>query len=127
MLNKEFFGRIIITKNEIEHEILSAVNSNTTKVITYFNQNSFNLFHSNKDYKRIINDFIIFSDGIGMNKAIKFLFNKKAEKFNATDLYSYIFDQFFISELPVYIIGGNFNSLGIFKKCENKLLLFCIF
>jgi len=123
-LNQLFINTIIISESEVIKIIQNEINRNNSKLITYFNQNSFNEYYSNRKFREILqSNFKIFCDGKGMAFALKFLFGKRADNFNATDLYTKLFERFFDERVPVYVIGGNYDEKIINDRAQNKLIL----
>jgi len=115
---------LLISETEVINVFEKAIDNNTGKLITYFNQNSFNEYCSNKKFGEALqSNFEIFCDGKGMAFALKFLFGKKVDRFNATDLYTRLFERFFDERIPVYIIGGNYDEKTIRDISEDKVLL----
>ena len=95
-------------------------------LITYLNQHCFNIYNSNKEYRNLLNnDFLVFLDGFGVYAALKFLGYKEVQKFNATDLYSKIFQSYLINKTKIFLIGGNFSNQFISQKSVEKNLNFC--
>jgi len=115
---------LLISENEVLNIFENSIDCNNGRLITYFNQNSFNEYYSNKEFREVLQSkFEIFCDGKGMAFALKFLFAKKVDKFNATDLYMKMFDRLFNEKIPVYIIGGNFDEKDIIARTKNKVIL----
>ncbi|MBK6915088.1 MAG: hypothetical protein IPH11_16010 [Ignavibacteriales bacterium] len=54
--------------------------------------------------------YIVYADGIGMNLVNRFIFNKKAKQFNASDLNDELISFFIKNEIRFYLLGGNFNQ-----------------
>jgi exopolysaccharide biosynthesis WecB/TagA/CpsF family protein len=122
---KLFINSLIVYENEIIYIIEKAIDDNNSNLmITYFNQNSFNEYYSNRKFREILqSNFIIFCDGKGMAYAIKLLFGKRVDNFNATDLYTKLFEIFFDKRVPIYVIGGNYDKKILNDKAQNKLFL----
>ena len=81
-------------------------------LVTYFNQNCFNIFHREKEYKKLLEErFLVFSDGTGIFWTYK-LFNRKSEikRFNATDFYYKLFGILATERNKIFMIGGNFSE-----------------
>jgi N-acetylglucosaminyldiphosphoundecaprenol N-acetyl-beta-D-mannosaminyltransferase len=105
-------------------EIKGSIHNKDLKKITYFNQNTFNKCYSNPELRKVLrSDFEIFCDGRGMAFALRFLFGKKVEKFNATDLYTKVFNKFYEEQQTVYLIGGNYNPELISEYTRARIFL----
>jgi len=119
-----FFKSIKVSEAEIVFSIKESINSGGGKLVTYFNQNSFNEYHRNAKFRQaLMGNFDVFSDGRGMSFALTILFGKKVEKFNATDLYFKLFNNFFSEKIPVYMIGGNFDINFLKERSIKKMIL----
>jgi len=64
-------------------------------------------------------EYIVYTDGIGMNLANRFLFNKKDKLFNASDLNDELLSFFIKNEMRFYLLGGNFTSTEIEDKLKS--------
>ena len=110
-----------------EVQLLDTINnnliSNNKLLLTYFNQNCFNVFSRNKSYKKLLEEkFQVFLDGIGIYFACKILIkNKEIIRFNATDIYGKILKIFFQKGKKIYIIGGNFSKDIVYSSLEDKV------
>jgi N-acetylglucosaminyldiphosphoundecaprenol N-acetyl-beta-D-mannosaminyltransferase len=121
--NKLFFQTIKTSESEIIGDIEKSIVNSSGKLITYFNQNSFNEFYSNSEFNNLIrSSFEVFVDGTGMKFMLRFLFKSNYQRFNATDLYSKLFKKFSGEKVPFYIIGGNCDP-KIIEKLQNNILL----
>lgn len=121
--NKLFLQTIKTSEEEIINDIEKSIVDNSGKLITYFNQNSFNEFCSNSEFNNLIqSSFEVFVDGTGMKFMLRFLFDRNYPRFNATDLFSKLFKKLSEKKAPVYIIGGNYD-LKIIEKLQNDISL----
>ena len=119
-----FLKSLKVSETEVLKNIQSAIDNNSGKLVTYFNQNSFNEYYSNPEFRKILqSNFEIFSDGKGMSFALRYLFGIKADRFNATDLYARLFDKLYNRNIPVYIIGGNYDNKTLNEKIKDKVIL----
>lgn len=119
-----FIENLITSEEEVFGKIEKTIRNNHNLLVTYFNQNSFNEFHRNPGYRKTIQtNFEIFCDGRGMALAFKFLFGKKVGRFNATDLYTKIFNKLYVEKVPVYFIGSNYENETIVEKSKGNLVL----
>ena len=97
-------------------------NKNENLLITYFNQNCFNIYNKNKKYREILEKhFHIYLDGMGIYLALKFLGYGYVKKFNATDLNTKIIKYLIKTKKNVYMVGGNFSKLQILNATKKGL------
>ena len=81
------FNKLITDESAIIDLIKANIKRNNRLLVTYLNQNCFNVYSHNIFYKNLLdNSFTIYVDGIGVNLALRILFGKTYKHFNATDL-----------------------------------------
>ena len=113
------FDRLITEKQIILDKIFSA--NNSALLLTYFNQNCFNIYYKNEIYRKLIDeDFSVYPDGIGIFLSLKFLFKKKISRTDATHVNHLIIDKLIESKEPVSIIGGKFDKAFLVKSLNEK-------
>ncbi len=111
------FGKIIIQESKLLEIVNKSFYSQNHFLITYINQHCFNIYTTNNEYRNLIEDkFVVYADGIGINLVSRFLFGKKYNNFNATDLNEKIMDSLFKSGIKFFILGGNFNKEELDQK-----------
>jgi len=120
------FDKLVKNENEALRIVADALSDNKHLILTYLNQHCFNIYNLDKNYKDLIeNNITVFLDGFGVYAALKFLGYKNVQKFNATDLYQKIFQQFSVNQTKLFLIGGNFTDEFISKKTKMKKLNIC--
>jgi N-acetylglucosaminyldiphosphoundecaprenol N-acetyl-beta-D-mannosaminyltransferase len=120
------FDNIITQEENVIQLITDSLKNQRCSLITYLNQHCFNVYISNSEYKKLLdNNFTIFMDGLGVYAALKLLGFKNVQKFNATDLYYKIFQRFSLEQTKIFLIGGNFSDKLISKKTVEKRLNIC--
>lgn len=113
---------MVINKLIIDEEsLLKIIYDNLEKkkklLITYFNQNCFNAYHTDTIYKKLLDDmFVVYPDGAGMYLALKLLFRKNYIQFNATDFNERVINSLITNNNSFFIIGGNFNKNLLYNK-----------
>ncbi len=113
------FDWLITEKQIILDKIFSA--NNSALLLTYFNQNCFNIYYKNEIYRKLIDeDFSVYPDGIGIFLSLKFLFKKKISRTDATNVNHLIIDKLIESKEPVFIIGGKFDKAFLVKSLNEK-------
>jgi N-acetylglucosaminyldiphosphoundecaprenol N-acetyl-beta-D-mannosaminyltransferase len=102
-------SKLISDEKDIIELVINSVEQEKGSLVTYFNQNCFNKYHSDSDYRKIIDKvFQVYADGIGIRIALKLFKFKTPAKFNASDLNEKLFQLFISRKLRIYIVGGNF-------------------
>lgn len=103
------FDKIITHSKDVIEIVSSSIENGSNLLLTYFNQHCFNVYWEDKDYKEYIdNQFSIYLDGYGLYFVLEYIFHKKSNKFNASDINSELFKYFIRSNKKVIIIGGRF-------------------
>ncbi len=114
------FDKILADEHEIIYLALSSIEKGNELLLTYFNQHCYNLWAEDEKYRYHINTkFQYYLDGIGIWFALKFFINKKIKKFNASELNEKLFTVFTERQVPLVLIGGNFNETMIKNKPLN--------
>ena len=110
----KIFEKIYTEENTIIDLVEKLPDANSPLLISYINQNCFNIYVKDKAYRHLIdNHFTIFSDGIGIYLLLKFLGRENIQKFNATDLNHRILDSLTKKGKNLYFIGGRFSKQQI--------------
>lgn len=118
------FNKIIKTESEVLNIVIDSISTNENLLLTYLNQHCFNIYYSNSYYRDLLdNSFTVFLDGVGVYSALKFLGYKNIQKFNATDLYTKLFQHFSEIKTEIFLLGGNFTDKLISLKAEEKKLI----
>lgn len=113
--------KLLLNENEIIDLLFYQLTEKIGLNLTYFNQHSFNIVYSDKEFKRILeNDFFIYSDGMGILLLIKYLKRTILDKFNATDLNERFLDLFESKQVSYFFIGGDFEDFVISNFMKNK-------
>jgi len=120
------FDKIIKNQEAVLGLIEESPHKRSNLCITYFNQHCFNNYKLDKIYRDLIeNNFTVFLDGFGVYVALKFFGYKNIQKFNATDLYTKIFQQFSANQTKLFLIGGSFTDEFISLKAKENNLNIC--
>lgn len=108
---KTLISRIITDPEEIFKILEFVIEKKEGRLITYVNQHCFNVYVSDEVYRDILlNNFIIYYDGIGMYYVLKYLFGRNPKKFNASDINYAIINYLLKNKIKMFLIGGNFLS-----------------
>lgn len=108
---ENLFNKIITNPDEILKFLKVVIEKKEGSLITYVNQHCFNIYISNESYREnILNNFIIYYDGIGMYFALKYLFGRNPKKFNATDINYSIINYLIKKKIKIFFLGGKFLS-----------------
>lgn len=118
---KKILHKLIKTQDELESIVVSKIQGNYGGNITYLNQHGFNIATiDSKYYNLLVDDFIVYPDGIGIRLAARHILNSKLKKYNATDLNYDLIDLFEMSKFRYFFIGGNFDNLFVNRFMDRK-------
>jgi N-acetylglucosaminyldiphosphoundecaprenol N-acetyl-beta-D-mannosaminyltransferase len=111
------FNKLKTDESVILDLIKANINSNNRFLVTYLNQNCFNVYTENIFYKNLLDyNFTIYADGFGVSLVLRFFFGKKYKNFNATDLNEKIVEFLITQKIKFFIIGGNFSKNELNNK-----------
>ncbi len=113
------FDNLIRYKKGVLELVLSFENKDNNLLITYFNQHCFNIYKTEPNYNKIIEDFHIYPDGFGLYLVLKIFFRKKIEKYNASDLNEEIINSLSKLKKRIFVVGGNFSNAQICNAINN--------
>ncbi|MCX7611488.1 MAG: WecB/TagA/CpsF family glycosyltransferase [Ignavibacterium sp.] len=120
---KSFLNENLILKRELIDLIFEEFCTNSNKnLFTYFNQNSFNIYFSNRLYREALNSFNIYQEGIGMYLALKYLGIEDVDRIDSTEVLYSMFNNIISKGEKVVFIGGKFNEQEILKRSKEKNL-----
>ncbi len=115
------FNKIIKNENEVKSLVKESLNKNSNLLVTYFNQNCYNHYISNSNYKRLIDKkFTVYLDGIGIYFALKYLGFDSVENFNASDFNYCLFESLVKENRRIFLIGGDFSEKKIFDNAKTN-------
>lgn len=118
------FDKILLDEQKIIDLALSSIEKGNELLLTYFNQHCYNSWTEDEKYRNHINTkFKYYLDGIGIWLALRLLNVNNIKKFNASELNEKLFTVFSEQQLPLILIGGNFNET-IIKNKPMKVVLY---
>lgn len=105
------FEKIIYNENQLRTKIISALTDKLGIIVTYFNVHCFYQYSKNNLYRELIDkkQFNVYPDGTGMWFLLKKL-GLEYNRFNATDLNTYLLKYFIAKKSSILIIGGNYDK-----------------
>lgn len=104
------FDELVKSENEVVRIVADALSDNRHLILTYLNQNCFNIYYSDASYKNLIDtELEYYLDGIGIHLALKLFGFGNVNRFNATDLNNILFKQFSEYKTKLFLIGGKFS------------------
>lgn len=123
MIMKSYITNNIILQEEEIYRIFSdGTLGDKGFSITYFNQNSFNLFYSNGEYQKALKNSLVYQEGIGMFIAYKLWGISDVERIDSGEVINWMLNLIISKKEPVAFIGGKFEEFDIKMRCEQKEL-----
>lgn len=114
----KIIDHLLLTRNKIDDVFSQFYENRSGNLFTYFNQNSFNIFWTNQEYRQILDSFNIYQEGIGLFLAFKISGVKDAERIDSTEVLEKMI-KFLISKgEKVIFIGGRFEENELLKRCK---------
>lgn len=115
------FEKLYKSEIDVLQLVKDALENRRSLNLTYLNQNCFNVYNSNINYRNLLDDlFTVFLDGIGMYSALRFLGYKEIQKFNASDLNEKLFKYFSIHNTRLFLTGGKFQNNFVNENMHQK-------
>jgi len=92
----DFVERIFLNENGI--------------ILSYFNQNTFNIYFSDKEFREVFNEIKFYQEGIGCFLGFNFLNIKNLKRIDSTQINDLIFQKLIMTQKKIYIISSNFSK-----------------
>ncbi len=114
----KLIDHLLLTRSKIDDVFSQFYENKSGNLFTYFNQNSFNIFWTNKEFRQILYSFNVYQEGIGLFLAFKILGVKDADRIDSTEVLENMI-KFLISKgEKVIFIGGKFEENEFLKRCK---------
>ena len=113
--------KILLSQEEILKEIFNSYELQKGLLLTYLNQNCFNIYFRDESYRKLLDiKFKVYQADFGIYLLIKYLKKENVSRINATSLNENILEEIIKREIPVCFIGGNFSENFIKEECEKR-------
>jgi N-acetylglucosaminyldiphosphoundecaprenol N-acetyl-beta-D-mannosaminyltransferase len=117
------FDCLVKDPKDILKKILESIDRREKLLVTYLNQHCFNIYCENKDYGEILdNNFLVYQADLGVYLALKYLFNNSVDKIDATEMNQLVLDSLIKKNIPVTLVGGDFDTKFINEESQNRNL-----
>lgn len=115
------FDKLLTDPKEITGLVIDSIEKNVSLLLTYLNQNCFNIYTEDKAYSQILDKkFKIYQADLGVYLATKFLERKKIKRIDATAINEMIINVLIEKEIPLIIVGGNFDSEFVLIEAKKR-------
>jgi len=112
-------NKLLKEPSEILKKVTDSIDRQQLLLLTYLNQHCFNIYCSNKEYRKLLDTkFIVYQADEGVFLALKYLFGKKIKKIDATAMNQFILNDLILRKIPLVIVGSNFDKTFVQEKCE---------
>lgn len=114
-------NKLLTDYSEVTNKVFESIIGQHSLLVTYLNQHCFNIYFSNKEYKKLLDtQFSVYQADQGIFLALKYLFGKKINKIDATAMNQQILNELILKRIPLVMIGGNFDEKFVQEKCERQ-------
>ena len=114
-------SNLLTDPSEVVSKVCTAIDKRHLLLLTYLNQHSFNIYSGNGDYRNLLDTkFTVYQADQGMFLALKYLFGKKINKIDATAMNQQILDELIQKQIPLVIVGGNFNKKFVCDESKTR-------
>lgn len=117
---QNIFKSIILSKDNLNEFISKDFFVNKGLILSYFNQNTFNIYFSYQNFREIFNEIRFYQEGIGSFIGLKFLGLKDLDRLDATNINEMIFIRILNEGKRFFLIGGNYENSFVEEKIFNK-------
>jgi len=117
---QNIFKSIILSKDNLNEFISKDFFVNKGLILSYFNQNTFNIYFSYQNFREIFNEIRFYQEGIGSFWGLKFLGFKDLDRLDATNINEMIFIRILNESKRIFLIGNNYDNRFVEEKIFNK-------
>jgi N-acetylglucosaminyldiphosphoundecaprenol N-acetyl-beta-D-mannosaminyltransferase len=117
--------KLILSPKEILTEFNKRAKEQKQLLLTYFNQNSFNIYHQNKRYKELLDGYFkVYQADSGIYFFLRFIKKKKITRIDATSMNEEILKEIVKQNLSISFIGGSFSEGFISEESKKRKINF---
>lgn len=115
------FNKLITNPKDVVQKVLDSIERRELLIITYLNQHCFNIYYSNKNYRKLLDTKLnVYQADLGIYLALKFIFNKKINRIDATAMNQLILNELIQKKIPLSIVGGNFDKKFVLEETKKR-------
>jgi N-acetylglucosaminyldiphosphoundecaprenol N-acetyl-beta-D-mannosaminyltransferase len=114
---------LIKNQKEIDEFVSNEFLFKSGLILSYFNQHTFNIFFSNKEFREIYDDIEFYQEGIGCFVGLNLLGIKKLQRIDSTEIIENIFVKLLRENKKIFILGSNFDKKFFQEKIFNNFPL----
>jgi N-acetylglucosaminyldiphosphoundecaprenol N-acetyl-beta-D-mannosaminyltransferase len=114
-------NKLLQEPSDILKTVTDSIDGQHLLLLTYLNQHCFNIYSTNNEYRKLLDtQFTVFQADEGIFLALKYLFDKKVNKIDATAMNQLILNELVKKKIPLVIVGGNFDKEFIRENCDRE-------
>ena len=115
------FNKLLSSPESVTEKVFDSVLRNQSLLLTYFNQHCFNVYFEDEIYRNLIDrKFNAYQADLGVYLAAKFLNHSNPKRIGSTTVNEIILKGLISKDIPVAIIGGNFERSFILREAKNS-------
>lgn len=105
------FNKLLTDSKDVVILVMNSIDRKQPLLLSYFNQHCFNIYCSDNHYREILDGkFELYQADLGIFLALKFLFNKKLNRIDATRMNQIIIDELIRKKITITIVGSKFDK-----------------
>lgn len=113
------FKKLLSSPESVTEKVFDSVKLNKSLLLTYFNQHCFNVYYEDEAYRNLIEQkFNAYQADLGVYFAAKFLNHSDPKRIESTAINEIILKELIAKNIPVVIIGGNFEESFIQNQAK---------
>jgi exopolysaccharide biosynthesis WecB/TagA/CpsF family protein len=120
-MSLEPFRHLIKNETAVYEFVSKEFLLNSGLILSYFNQHTFNIYFSDRDFRKIFNEIKFYQEGIGCFLGLKFLGIKDLERLDSTAVIERIFTRLISEDKRIFIIGNNFDEKFVEEKIFKQI------
>ena len=121
----KIINKFLLTPEEIFNEVFISYEKKRGLLLTYLNQNGFNIYFRNEQYRKLLDTFFkVYQADLGIYLLLKFLKKEKISRIDASTLNTNILNEIINKKIPISFVGGNFSENFIKEECTKRKINF---
>jgi len=116
----EHLANLIKNKVEIDEFVSNEFLIKSGLILSYFNQHTFNVFYSDKNFHEVNKNIKFYQEGIGCYISLNFLGFKNIQRIDSTEVIENIFIKLLNTEKKIFLLGSNYEKRFVEEKIFNK-------
>jgi len=114
-------NKLITEPKDVLHKVLDSIERRESLLLTYLNQHCFNIYHENKDYRKLLDaKFDVYQADLGIYFALKYLRAEKINRIDATAMNEMILIELIKRKISIVLVGGNYDEQFVSEETRKR-------